>query len=83
MIEIKVCIGSSCFLKNSPEIVEFLKNKVEKESLDDQIILSGSFCAGKCNRNGVTIIVDDCVYPGITPMTIEKFWEEVIAPKLK
>lgn len=83
MIEIKICIGSSCFLKKSPEIVEFIKNKIEKESLEDKIILSGSFCAGKCNRDGVTISVDDKTYPGVTLMNIEKFWMDVVSPKLK
>lgn len=83
MIEIKVCIGSSCFLKKSPEIVDFLEQKIKNEKLENQIILSGSFCAGKCNRVGVTVFVNDELYTGVTTDTIQKLWDEKIKPLLK
>lgn len=82
MVEVKVCIGSSCFLKHAPDIVEYINKKIETEDLWDKIILSGSFCAGKCNRIGVTIFVIDQVYTGVTVGEIEKFWNEKIVPYL-
>lgn len=83
MIKIKVCIGSSCFLKKAPEIVEFLSKKIEGENLSDKILLSGSFCAGKCNRVGVTIFINDDIYTGITIDAIQKLWDEKVAPLIK
>lgn len=83
MIEIKVCIGSSCFLKKSPEIVDFLEQKIKNEKLENKIILSGSFCAGKCNRVGVTVFINDELYTGVTPDSIQKLWDEKIEPLLK
>lgn len=80
MVEIKVCVGSSCFLKGSSRIVEFLKNKIEEEKLNDEVELKGSFCVGKCNRIGVTITVNDKVYTGITMETIKDFWKESVSP---
>lgn len=80
MVKVKVCIGSSCFLKRAPEIVEYLNKKIETEELSDRIELSGSFCAGKCNRVGVTVFVNDNIYTGVTVETIEKFWNENIIP---
>ncbi|MDD7395417.1 MAG: (2Fe-2S) ferredoxin domain-containing protein [Acholeplasmatales bacterium] len=82
MVEVKVCVGSSCFLKHAPDIVEYINKKIETEDLWDKIILSGSFCAGKCNRIGVTIFVNDQVYTGVTVDGIEKFWNEKIVPYL-
>ena len=82
MVEVKVCVGSSCFLKHAPDIVEYINKKIETEVLWDKIILSGSFCAGKCNRIGVTIFVNDQVYTGVTVDEIEKFWNEKIVPYL-
>lgn len=82
MVEVKVCVGSSCFLKYAPDIVEYINKKIETEDLWDKIILSGSFCAGKCNRIGVTIFVNDQVYTGVTVDEIEKFWNEKIVPYL-
>ena len=63
---IQVCVGSSCHLKGSPEIVELLQKAVEKHHLEDEVTLAGSFCIGKCNRVGVTIHVDDDIHVGVT-----------------
>ncbi len=83
MIEIKICIGSSCFLKNAPGIVEYFQKKIEQDKLEEKINLSGSFCAGKCNREGVTIHVNDVIYTGITMETIDDFWNRRVVPFLK
>lgn len=83
MVEIKICIGSSCFLKNSQGIVEFFQNKIAQEGLEQKVSLSGSFCAGKCNRIGVTIHINDVVYTGITLESINEFWNKNVIPLLK
>ena len=68
MIIVQICVGSSCHLKGAPEIVEMLPKEVAANHLEDEVILTGSFCTGKCNRIGVTIAVDDEVYTGVTVM---------------
>lgn len=60
--------------------MDFLKNKIEEEKLNDEVELKGSFCVGKCNRIGVTITVNDKVYTGVTMETIKDFWKESISP---
>ncbi len=83
MIFVEVCIGSSCHLKGSPEIVEKFNEMISAEHLENDIILSGSFCTGRCNRIGVTITVNDEIYTGITPETFSNFWKDTIIPALK
>lgn len=73
---IQVCVGSSCHLKGSPEIVELIQKAVEQNHLQDEITLVGSFCIGKCNRVGVTIQVDDVVHTGITKENFKEFFQE-------
>lgn len=82
MIFVQICVGSSCHLKGAPEIVELMKQYIEKSHLEEEIILSGSFCMGKCNRIGVTVTVNDEVYPGVTKETFPAFWEEKVLPAL-
>lgn len=82
MMIVKICVGSSCHLKGAPEIAELFQTYVSANHLDDQIALVGSFCAGKCNRTGVTVSVDDDVYPGVTPETFKEFWEEKIMSRI-
>ena len=66
MVFVQVCVGSSCHLKGSQDIVELLEKAVEEHQLADEIVLSGSFCIGKCNRVGVTVQVNDDIHVGVT-----------------
>ena len=75
---IQVCVGSSCHLKGSYEIVELLTKAVQENHLEDEISLSGSFCIGKCNREGVTVQVDDEIYVGITIGNFKEFFDEKV-----
>lgn len=83
MMIIQVCVGSSCYLKGSPEIVELLQRAVEEYHLEDEVTLAGSFCIGKCNRIGVTIQIDDDIYTGITKETFKEFFAENVLSKIQ
>ena len=82
MIYVEVCVGSSCHIKGAPEIVEKLQKKISDNKLEDDIILTGSFCTGKCNREGVTVTVDDVIYTGVTPENFNSFFEDRILKPL-
>ena len=80
---VQICVGSSCHIKGSPEIVELLTNAVEENNLQDEVTLSGSFCIGECNRFGVTVQVDDKVHTGVNRDTFKEFFEEKILSVIK
>lgn len=79
---IQICVGSSCHLKGSRELVELLQKAIEEYNLQDEVTLAGSFCIGVCNREGVTIQVDDDVHTGIIPETFKEFFAEKVLSKL-
>ncbi len=79
---IQICVGSSCHLKGSAEIVQLMQKAVEEGHLERDITLAGSFCTGQCNRVGVTIAVDDQVHTGVTPASFQEFWKEHVLSKL-
>ena len=80
---IQICIGSSCHLKGSPEIVELLTAAVSEYHLEDEITLAGSFCIGKCNRVGVTVQVDDDIHIGITKENFKEFFAQNVLSKFE
>ena len=57
-MKITVCIGSSCHLKGSRQIVEELQYLVAKNNLKEKVELGGTFCMGDC-KNGVCVTLDD------------------------
>ena len=78
MIFVQVCVGSSCHLKGSQDIVELFEKAVKDHKIEDEVVLSGSFCIGKCNRVGVTVQVDDEIHVGITRENFKEFFTENI-----
>ncbi len=79
---IQICVGSSCHLKGSPEIVALMQAAVEEHGIADRVTLTGSFCVGKCNREGVTVQVDDTVHIGITKENFKEFFSEHVLKAL-
>lgn len=78
---IQICVGSSCHIKGSEELVELFQENIEKYKLDGEITLAGSFCVGKCNRVGVTVQFDDEIITGVTKDNFrDVFNEHVLLP---
>lgn len=78
-MKIVVCIGSSCHLKGSRNVVEELQNLIGENNLKDEINLSGAFCMGNCQK-GVCVTVDGTSY-SLTPSITKKFFEDNILTK--
>lgn len=80
---IQICVGSSCHIKGSPEIVELFTKAIEENNLQDEITLMGSFCIGECNTIGVTVQIDDVVHTGINRENFKELFEEKVLTVIK
>ena len=78
MLFVQVCVGSSCHLKGSADIVEMFESAIAEYHLEDDVVLSGSFCIGKCNRVGVTVQINDDVHVGVTRDNFREFFKKNI-----
>ena len=79
-MKITVCIGSSCHIKGSRQVVEQLQYLIAENNLKDQVELAGTFCMGKCQQ-GVCVTVDDAFH-SVTPETVKAFFDENVLKKL-
>ena len=75
MFFVQICVGSSCHLKGSQEIVELFENAIKEYNIENEVILSGSFCIGKCNRVGVTVQINEDIHVGITRENFREFFK--------
>ena len=80
---VQICIGSSCHIKGSYDIVKLMEEAIAENKLENEITLAGSFCTGRCNRMGVKVQVDDDIYTGITKETFKDFFNEHILNNIK
>ena len=79
-MKVTVCIGSSCHIKGSRQVVEQRQYLVSKNNLGDKVELGGTYCMGKC-QHGVCVTVDQEFY-SVTPETAEEFFENNIKAKV-
>ena len=79
-MKVTVCIGSSCHIKGSRQVVEYLQSRISENGLEDKVKLSGTFCMGKC-QDGVCVTVDEEFY-SVTPETVSEFFENTIKAKV-
>lgn len=77
---VTICIGSSCHLKGSRDIISILERLIQIHGISDKVQLTGSFCMGECAK-GVCVKVDDDLY-SVSPQETEKFFNEHILGRL-
>lgn len=75
-MKITVCIGSSCHIKGSRQVVERLQYLIKKFKLGDKVELAGTFCMGKCQQ-GVCVTVND-KFCSVSPDNVDEFFESNI-----
>ncbi|HCA21844.1 MAG: (2Fe-2S) ferredoxin domain-containing protein [Eubacterium sp.] len=80
-MKITVCIGSSCHIKGSRQVVEQLQYLIRENQLGDKVELAGTFCMGKCQQ-GVCVQVDEEFF-SVTPENVKEFFEASVLPKVK
>ena len=81
MVKVTICIGSSCHLKGSRQIVEELQRLVAANDLKDKVELAGQFCMGNC-QNGVCVTIDDENF-SLKPEDTRAFFENEVLKRLK
>ena len=79
-MKVTVCIGSSCHIKGSRQVVEALQSLIDEKNLGDKVELGGTFCMGKCQQ-GVCVTVDE-EFHSVTPENVNEFFENEIVKKV-
>lgn len=79
-MKITICIGSSCHIKGSRQVVEQLQSFIKENNLDEKVELAGTFCLGQCQQ-GVCVKVDEEFY-SVSPETTEEFFRTAVIGKV-
>ncbi len=94
---IKVCVGSSCHLKGSYDVIEAFKTVLKKYDVEDVVELQASFCLGHCAK-GVTVSCegmeaaekglqveetpDGFILHGVNADNVEELFAKEVYPKI-
>ena len=80
MMKITVCIGSSCHVKGSRQVVKALQQLISENNLADKVELSGTFCLGKCQL-GVCVSIGDQVF-SVNEDNVQDFFRDNVLAKV-
>ena len=72
-VTVKVCVGTSCFIRGSQALLGEVLRRVESEGFMNEVDVAATFCAEKCNK-GPTVHIGDKT---ITKATADLVLEEV------
>ncbi len=76
MTTIKVCLGSSCYVRGNDKTLAFLQEYVKQNNKDINIELVGCRCTNLC-QDGPNIFIDDKKYSGLNQQEIIRLLEKM------
>jgi len=80
-MNIYICVGSSCHLKGSYDIIQRMKEAIAELHLENEINLAAAFCLGHCT-DGVSVKIDDDIVYGVSMDNFTEFFETKVLPKV-
>lgn len=80
-MKVSICVGSSCHLKGSHEVITRLQELIKEYHVFNDIELSASFCLGNCAQ-GVSMTVDGELISNANKDTIDNIFKDIILPRL-
>ena len=81
-MDLMVCVGSSCHLQHSRELIDRLKALIAENGLEGKVELKGSFCMGHCADEGVCVKFADEIY-SLTMENVDDFFVRQVVGKLE
>lgn len=82
MLQVYVCVGSSCHLKGSYYIIKTMQSLVKQNKLEHRVEIRASFCLGHCTQ-GVCMKVGEEFVGDVTPANVQIRFEEHIWGKVQ
>lgn len=81
MLTIAVCVGSSCHIKGSYQVISRFQALIRQWELENQVELKGVFCVGHCT-GAVAVQIDTGPVMCITADDVDEIFSEQVLPKV-
>lgn len=81
-MNIYICVGSSCHIKGSYDIIQLMREAISEHQLEDRVDLSAAFCLGRCT-DGVTVKIDEDIICGVSRDSFPDFFQTNVLARIK
>ncbi len=79
MVVVQVCVGSSCHMKGSYQVIKTFTQLIQVNELEDVVTLKASFCMGRC-LTGISVMVNDTPVDNVGFANADQIFYEHILP---
>jgi len=80
-MNIYICVGSSCHIKGSYDIIQLMKEAIAEHQLEEKITLSAAFCLGRCT-DGVSVKINDDIVCGVSRESFPEFFKDYVLTRI-
>jgi NADH:ubiquinone oxidoreductase subunit E len=79
VVEIVVCLGSSCFARGNSENLAVINNQIESRGLKASVRLTGRLCQDEC-KQGPNIMIGGELHHNATPARLRELLQKLGSP---
>lgn len=79
MVEVSVCVGSSCHMRGSYQVIKTFTELVKRNNMEDTVKLKASFCMGRC-MSGISLLVNNEPVENVGFANAEQVFYEKVYP---
>ena len=83
MVNVEICIGSACYVKGSTQVVDAMKELLQRHHWEDKVNVKGSFCMKACqNHIGLGIRINGKQLEQVTAQNAREVLDREISAAL-
>jgi NADH:ubiquinone oxidoreductase subunit E len=82
MVTVQICVGSSCYLRGVPKVIDKFQELSAFHGLLDRITLQGTFCMDQCCKGGVSMRIGENLLTGVRCEDIPELFRSKIIPAI-
>ena len=75
-MDIKLCMGSSCFARGNAENLAFIEKYIKDNKLEAKVEICGCLCEGKCSE-GPNVTLNGKRYTNVNIAKIKKAFAKI------
>ena len=79
VVEIVVCLGSSCFARGNSENLAIINQHMEDHGLNASVRLTGKLCQDQC-KQGPNLTIGGEFYHGVTAVKLRELLQQPGSP---
>jgi NADH:ubiquinone oxidoreductase subunit E len=80
VVEIVVCLGSSCFARGNSENLAIINQHVKRQGLSASIRLTGKLCQDQC-KQGPNLSIGGEIHHGVTAARLRELLQQLGSPQ--